>query len=169
MDKQAKHLVAEQKLSSNNANMQAMSYVGHSRQGQSGFTLIELMVVIVIMTILAGVVGFNVLGQVDKSRVGTTETTLAVVANGLDGYRLDNSRYPTTSQGLDALITPPADAKNYPEGGYLTGGEYPTDSWDNDLQYVSPGSEGRAYDLFSLGADGQQGGEGLDADIYYQP
>lgn len=161
--KETNHSVIEKKLAT--VGYRSISYRSHS---QSGFTLIELMVVIVIMTILAGVVGFNVLGQVDKSRVGTTETTLAVVANGLDGYRLDNLRYPTTSQGLDALITPPADAKNYPEGGYLTGGEYPTDSWENELQYVVPGSDNRPYDLFSLGADGEQGGEGLDSDIYAQ-
>ena len=136
---------------------------------QAGFTLIELMVVIVILVILASMVGIKVLGQADSARVGTTESTLSTVVNALSMYRLSNSRYPTTSQGLDALITPPADAKNYPEGGYLTGGEYPTDSWDNELQYVIPGTEGRPYDLFSLGADGQQGGEGLDADLYAKP
>ena len=82
-------------------------------------------------------------------------------------YKVDNSRYPTTAQGLEALTTPPSDAKNYPEGGYIKGG-YPTDGWENELQYVAPGSEGRPYDLFSLGADGQQGGEGQDADLYAQ-
>lgn len=136
---------------------------------QSGFTLIEIMVVIVILAILAGLVVPRVLGQADSARVGTTETALSTVSNALDMYKLSNSQYPTTAQGLDALITPPADAKNYPEGGYLKGGEYPTDSWDNELQYVIPGSEGRMYDLFSLGADGQQGGEGLDADLYANP
>ncbi len=80
-------------------------------------------------------------------------------------YKVDNSRYPTSAQGLDALITPPSDAKNYPEGGYIKGG-YPTDGWENELQYAAPGSEGRQYDLFSLGADEQLGGEGQDADIY---
>lgn len=132
---------------------------------QSGFTLIEIMVVIVILAILAGLVVPKVVGQSDKARVKTTETALATVSNALDMYKIDNSRYPTTAQGLDALTTPPADAKNYPEGGYIKGG-YPTDGWENELQYVAPGSEGKPYDLFSLGADGQQGGEGQDADIY---
>lgn len=132
---------------------------------QSGFTLIEIMVVIVILAILAGLVVPKVVGQSDKARVKTTETALSTVSNTLDMYKVDNSRYPTTAQGLEALSTPPADAKNYPEGGYIKGG-YPTDGWENELQYVSPGSEGRPYDLFSLGADGQQGGEGQDADIY---
>ncbi len=134
-------------------------------RSQSGFTLIEIMVVIVILAILAGLVVPKVVGQSDKARVKTTETALSTVSNTLDMYKVDNSRYPTTAQGLEALSTPPAEAKNYPEGGYIKGG-YPTDGWENELQYVSPGSEGRPYDLFSLGADGQQGGEGQDADIY---
>lgn len=132
---------------------------------QSGFTLIEIMVVIVILALLAFLVVPNVVGQSDKARVKTTEITLASVSNALDSYKIDNARYPTTAQGLDALITPPADAKNYPEGGYIKGG-YPTDGWENEMQYVAPGSDGSAYDLFSLGADGQQGGEGQDADLY---
>ena len=137
------------------------------KHNQSGFTLIEIMVVIVILAILAGLVVPKVVGQSDKARVKTTETALATVSNALDMYKVDNSRYPTTAQGLEALTTPPADAKNYPDGGYIKGG-YPTDGWENEMQYVAPGSEGRPYDLFSLGADGQQGGEGQDADLYAQ-
>lgn len=138
-----------------------------AQHGQSGFTLIEIMVVIVILAILAGLVVPKVVGQSDKARVKTTETAVATVSNALDMYKVDNSRYPSTAQGLEALTTPPADAKNYPEGGYIKGG-YPTDGWENELQYVAPGSDGRPYDLFSLGADGEMGGEGQDADIYAQ-
>lgn len=147
-------------------NVKSTTSTGRFAQ-QSGFTLIEIMVVIVILAILAGLVVPKVVGQSDKARVKTTETALATVSNALDMYKVDNSRYPSTAEGLEALSTPPAEAKNYPEGGYIKGG-YPTDGWENELQYVAPGSEGNPYDLFSLGADGQQGGEGLDADIYAQ-
>lgn len=132
---------------------------------QSGFTLIEIMVVIVILAILAGLVLPRVVGQSDKARIKTTKVQLSSISNALDTYRIDNGRYPTTAQGLDALIQPVNDAKNFPEGGYIKGG-YPTDGWDNEIQYISPGTEGRPYDLFSLGADGQQGGEGIDEDLY---
>lgn len=163
----------QSKLTTNsNANSALLNLSTDSRRtsigvhrSQSGFTLIEIMVVIVILAILAGLVVPNIVGQSDKARKKTTEITLSSVSNVLDQYRADNGRYPTTGQGLEALTTPPADAKNYPEGGYIKG-DYPTDGWENEMQYVSPGSEGRPYDLFSLGADGQQGGEGLDADIY---
>ena len=158
----------------NNTQMYSSSSIQHMtlslkplKHSQSGFTLIEIMVVIVILAILAGLVVPKVVGQSDKARVKTTETALATVSNALDMYKVDNSRYPTTAQGLEALTTPPADAKNYPDGGYIKGG-YPTDGWENEMQYVAPGSEGRPYDLFSLGADGQQGGEGQDADLYAQ-
>ena len=156
-----------QMYSSSSSQYMTLS-VKNIKRSQSGFTLIEIMVVIVILAILAGLVVPKVVGQSDKARVKTTETALATVSNALDMYKVDNSRYPTTAQGLEALTTPPADAKNYPDGGYIKGG-YPTDGWENEMQYVAPGSEGRPYDLFSLGADGQQGGEGLDTDLYAKP
>ena len=135
------------------------------RPQQLGFTLIEVMVVIVILAIMAGLVVPKVVGQGDKARVKTTETALATTSNAIDMFKVDNGRYPTTQEGLNALTTPPQGAKNFPEGGYLKGG-FPKDGWDNELQYVQPGSEGRTYDLFSLGADGQEGGEGNNADIF---
>ncbi|MGM8910166.1 type II secretion system major pseudopilin GspG [Psychrobacter sp. 1U1] len=134
---------------------------------QSGFTLIEIMVVIVILALMAFLVVPNIVGQSDKARKKTTQITLSSISNVLDQYRVDNGHYPTTVQGLEVLSTPPAEAKNYPEGGYIKGG-YPIDGWENELQYVSPGSEGRPYDLFSLGADKKVGGEDLNADIYAQ-
>lgn len=136
-----------------------------SKDRQAGFTLIEVMVVIVILAILAGLVVPKVVGQSDKARVKTTETALSTTSNAIDMFKVDNGRYPTTQEGLEALNKPLQDAKNWPEGGYIKGG-FPKDGWDNDLQYVIPGTEGRTYDLFSLGADGKEGGEGQDADIF---
>lgn len=137
----------------------------NSQTKQAGFTLIEVMVVIVILAIMAGLVVPKVVGQSDKARIKTTETALSATSNAIDMFKVDNGRYPTTQEGLNALITPPQGAKNWPEGGYIKGG-FPKDGWENDLQYVAPGTEGRAYDLFSLGADAQEGGEGGNADIF---
>ena len=131
---------------------------------QSGFTLIEVMVVVVILGILAALIVPNVIGLGDKARAGTTVSTLATVSNSLDLYRLDNGKYPTTQEGLDALINKPASAPNWLQGGYIKGG-LPKDGWSNDLQYIAPGSNGRAYDLYSFGGDGKEGGSDLDADI----
>lgn len=138
-----------------------------SRHGQQGFTLIEVMVVVVILGILAALIVPNVMGRGEKAKVDTTKITMANVASALDQYKLDNNKYPNTQEGLDALSNQPASAKNWMAGGYLKGG-YPKDSWDNDLQYVAPGSSGRAYDLYSFGADGKEGGEGNDADLYFE-
>ena len=135
----------------------------------SGFTLIEVMVVIVILGVLAALIVPNVMGRGEKAKVDTTTITLKGVAGALDQYKLDNDRYPSMQDGgLDALVNKPATAKNWLPGGYVKGG-YPKDSWENDIQYVIPGAEGRKFDLYSFGADGKEGGEENDADIYYQP
>ena len=122
---------------------------------QSGFTLIEVMVVIVILGVLAALIVPNVMGRGEKAKVDTTVITLKGVAGALDQYKLDNQKYPSMQDGgLDALVNQPASAKNWLPGGYVKGG-YPKDSWDNDIQYVIPGSEGRPFDLYSFGADGK--------------
>ena len=135
----------------------------------SGFTLIEVMVVIVILGVLAALIVPNVMGRGEKAKVDTSAITLKGVAGALDQYKLDNGKYPSMQDGgLDALVNQPASAKNWMQGGYVKGG-YPKDSWENDIQYVIPVAEVRAFDLYSFGADGKEGGEGTDADIYYQP
>ncbi|MCG8669699.1 MAG: type II secretion system major pseudopilin GspG [Pseudomonadales bacterium] len=131
---------------------------------QAGFTLIEIMVVVVIMGILAGLVGVAVFGNVDKTRVEATKSDLRTLAQALDLYRLDNNRYPSTDQGLDALINRPDNAKVWPEDGYLKKKELPLDQWDNPFNYISESS--RSYELYSFGADGVEGGESFDADIF---
>lgn len=135
---------------------------------QAGFTLIEVMVVIVILGVLALLIVPNVMGRSEKAKVDTTVIALNNTAAALDQYKLDNGHYPSMQEGgLEALIKQPAGLKNWLPGGYVKGG-FPTDSWENDLQYVIPGSDGRSYDLYSYGADAKEGGESNDADIYYQ-
>jgi general secretion pathway protein G len=132
----------------------------------SGFTLIEVMVVVVILGILAAVIIPSVVGRDEDARRTLVQTSLSNVANALEMYRLDNHKYPTTQEGLEALVTKPASAKVFPAGGYLK--SVPADPWDNPIQYVTPGAGGKAYDLYSFGPDGQEGGEGNNADIYYK-
>lgn len=144
----------------------ASRFAAHSA---SGFTLIEVMVVIVILGVLAALIVPKVMGRGEKAKVDTSVIALKGVAGALDQYKLDNGQYPSMQDGgLDALVNQPASAKNWMQGGYVKGG-YPKDSWDNDIQYVIPGAEGRTFDLYSFGADGQAGGEGTAADLYYQP
>ena len=132
---------------------------------QSGFTLIEIMVVMVILGLLVSVVAPNILGQGEKARVGVAKTQIRNISSALDIYKLDNFHYPTTEQGLEALVKQPSgspEAKNWNKDGYLP--SVPVDPWKNEYQYVSPGSEG-PYDLYSFGADGREGGTDEGKDI----
>jgi general secretion pathway protein G len=131
-----------------------------------GFTLIEIMVVVVIIGLLAAVIVPSVVGKVDEARVAKARQDIQAIQTALTMYRLDNFRYPTTDQGLKALIQQPSDPsiKNWRQGGYIAQGSL-KDPWGNEYQYVYPGTHGAEYDLYSFGRDGQEGGEGLDADI----
>lgn len=132
---------------------------------QSGFTLIEIMVVMVILGLLVAVVAPNIIGRGEEARVGVAKTQLRNVSSALDLYKLDNFNYPSTEQGLEALVNKPSgspEAKNWNRDGYLP--SVPKDPWGVEFQYVSPGSEG-PYDLYSFGADQREGGEEDGADI----
>jgi len=132
-----------------------------------GFTLIEIMVVIVILALLAALVGPKILGRTDDAKIQTTKTQIRSLESALKLYKLDNGVYPTTEQGLNALVAKPSVGvipKNYKEGGYLESKQVPKDGWGNDYIYVSPGEHGD-YDLSSYGADGVKGGEDKNADI----
>ncbi|MFK7731891.1 MAG: type II secretion system major pseudopilin GspG [Pseudomonadales bacterium] len=134
---------------------------------QKGFTLIEIMVVVVIMGVLIGLVAPNVLGRVDEARVTAAAADVSMLSQSLELYRLDNQSYPTTDQGLMALVQKPSStpaAKSWNPQGYVSGKSLPKDPWGNDYQYLSPGADS-AYDVYSLGADGKQGGENNNADI----
>jgi len=130
-----------------------------------GFTLIEIMVVIVILGILAALVVPRVLDRPDEARVVAAKNDVAAIAQALKLYRLDNQRYPTTEQGLAALVSRPTVAPlppNWKPNGYLE--RLPKDPWGHPYQYLSPGLRGE-IDVFSFGADGQPGGTGIDAEV----
>lgn len=136
-----------------------------TRQKQTGFTLIEIMVVMVILGLLVAIVAPNILGRSDQARVTVARTQISNISNALDLYKLDNSHYPSTQQGLEALVSKPngsPEPLNYNPDAYLK--SEPVDPWDNDYQYISPGSS-HDYDLFSFGSDGNEGGDGLAKDI----
>jgi general secretion pathway protein G len=135
------------------------------KRDERGFTLLELMVVIVIIGLLATVVVVNVLPSRDRAMVEKAKADIALLEQALEMYRLDNLTYPTTAQGLAALVQPPAglaDPARYRRGGYIK--RLPDDPWGRAYQYMSPGSRGE-MDIYSLGADGQPGGDGDNADI----
>lgn len=136
--------------------------VKRRRNDQRGFTLVELLVVMVILGLLASLVLPNFFRQGAKARVGVARTQIAQIGTALDAYALDTGRYPTDGEGLEALIEAPGDAKNW-DGPYLKKA-VPKDPWGNEYMYSTGGATG-AYVLSSHGADGKSGGEGDNADI----
>ena len=133
------------------------------RRLAAGFTLIELMVVLVIIGVLAALIVPNVLDRADDARVTAARTDIANISQALKLYRLDNQRYPTAEQGLQALVAKPT-AGPIPSNWKPYLEKLPNDPWGAQYQYVNPGVKG-AVDVFSFGADGQSGGEGRDADV----
>ena len=137
----------------------------HVRRTARGFTLIEIMVVVVILGILATLVAPAILGKVDDARIAKAQQDIRALETALDLYRLDNYKYPSTDQGLEALVTKPDDpaVKNWKPGGYIK--QLMNDPWGNEYLYLEPGTHGQAFDLWTMGADGQEGGEDAAADI----
>lgn len=141
--------------------MNKTSYRASSR----GFTLIEIMVVVVIIGLLAAIVAPKILGRTDDARVAKAKQDIRALESSLELYKLDNFTYPSTQQGLEALVAQPSgepQPKNYKQGGYIK--SLPTDPWGNPYQYLQPGVKSE-MDIFSLGADNRPGGEGSAADI----
>ncbi len=134
-------------------------------QKQTGFTLIEVMIVVVILGILASIIVPKIMGRPDEARAAKAKQDIRAVTAALDLYRLDNFTYPTTEQGLEALVTQPsglAAGANWKKGGYLD--SLPTDPWNKPYLYLQPGTHGE-FDLYSFGADGVEGGSDAGADI----
>lgn len=130
-----------------------------------GFSFIEILVVVAIMALMIAVVAPNIIGEVDEAAIVKAKADVQAVVTALNMYKLDNYNYPSTEQGLQALVSKPngePPAANWKTGGYL--GALPKDPWGKDYQYIRPGQHGE-IDVFSFGADGQPGGEGKDADF----
>jgi general secretion pathway protein G len=136
---------------------------GIRRSTRGGFTLIEIMVVMAIIAMLAAMVGPRLIRQQEKAAVKAAAAQIERLGTALDTYRLDMGRYPTSQEGLAALMQPPAGGSRW-DGPYLNK-DVPLDPWSNPYQYRSPGGGGRPYDLFSFGADGAPGGDGDGRDI----
>ena len=131
---------------------------------QQGFTLIEIMVVVIIIGILAAIVAPNVIGRIDDAQLVKAEAEISNIENAMKFFRLDNFDYPTTEQGIEALISNPNDpnVRNWKDGGYLD--RMPEDPWGRPYLYLYPGLNGD-FDVFTLGRDGQEGGDGIDTTI----
>lgn len=137
--------------------MKNMRFIQTSKQ--AGFTLLEVMIVIAILGMIVGLVVPNLMGQSDEAKLQSTAIEIRNLESTLDMYKLKGGMYPTTEQGLEALVTKPTSEpipRNYPEGGYLK--KVPVDKWGNEYMLVSPGEMGK-YDLFSMGPDGMAGTE----------
>ncbi|HEC98449.1 MAG TPA: type II secretion system protein GspG [Nitrospirae bacterium] len=135
---------------------------------ESGFTLIELMVVLVILGILATFLMPKILNRPNEARIIKATNDIRAIESALQLYKIDNGSYPTTEQGLIALVKKPdvePIPRHYRNGGYLDSESTPLDPWGNEYIYRSPGEGDREYEIISFGADGKEGGEGVDADI----
>lgn len=135
---------------------------------ERGMTLIEIMVVVTILGIIATIVTVNVLGRLDQAKGTAAKTQIKNLETALDEFRRDNGFYPTTEQGMKSLIEKPSVGRiptSYPRDGYLKGSAVPRDPWGCEYIYYSPGLRGNRYEITSLGADCQEGGEDVDQDI----
>jgi general secretion pathway protein G len=128
--------------------------------------MIEIMAVIVIIGILAGIVAVSVVGKIDKARVISTKASLKMLHSAVIQFKLDTGRYPTEEEGLQALIEQPTDVTGWNTGGYLETTTLPKDAWGNDFVYQLLPESGKPFVIISYGANGEEGGEGYDADLY---
>jgi general secretion pathway protein G len=132
---------------------------------QAGFTMVELMAVLIILGLLFTVVVGNFVGHTDKARVITTKASLRSLQTLVNQFKMDTGRFPTEDEGLMALLEQPTDIQNWPPGGYLDTTDIPKDGWGNDFIYEVMPASGKPFVIKSLGADGQEGGEGYDTDL----
>ncbi|MHC4482047.1 MAG: type II secretion system major pseudopilin GspG [Planctomycetota bacterium] len=137
-----------------------------NRTTRKGFTMVELMAVLIILSLLFTLVATRVADHIDRARVVTTKTNLKVLHTAVNQFKMDTGRFPTEDEGLVALIEQPSDVIDYPEGGYLETTEVTKDGWGNDFFYEVYPESGKPFRIVSYGADGEEGGEGYDTDLY---
>lgn len=136
------------------------------QRARGGFTMVELMAVLIILGLLAGVVVKSFVGQVDKAKVSTTRASLKLLHSAINEYHMNTGRWPGEDEGLYVLIEPPTDGTEWPPGGYLETTDIPPDAWGNEFKYELYPESGKPFVIKSLGADNQEGGEDYDADLY---
>ena len=139
-----------------------------SRAPRAGFTLVEILVVIAIISLLAGVVLLNIAPQIGMGSQAAAKAQIQVLSSAATTYRMAHGRYPTQQQGLEALVRKPAQEpipENYPDSGYLSGRSVPLDPWKNPYIYLCPGRQNEPFEILSYGADGEPGGSSADADV----
>lgn len=137
-----------------------------NRKIRAGFTMVELMAVLIILGLLAAVVVRNFVGQVDRARVNQTKANLKLLHSAVNQFHMDTGRWPSEDEGLTVLIQRPMDVVNWPPGGYLDTTDLPKDGWGRDFIYERYPESGRPFVIKSLGADGQPGGESNDAELH---
>lgn len=133
---------------------------------RSGFTMIELMAILIIISLLAGLVATKVVSKIDQAKVTTTKANLKLLHTAVNQFKLDSGRYPSEEEGLLALIEQPSDVLNYEPGGYLETTELPLDAWGAEFIFELYPPSGKPFVIKSYGADGEEGGEEYDADLY---
>jgi general secretion pathway protein G len=134
-------------------------------RARKGFTMVELMAMLIIIGLLATLVVTKVATQIDRARVTTTKANLKLLRSAVNQFKMDTSRYPSEETGLMELIEKPSDVTNYQEGGYLESTNIPKDAWGNEFIYMLNPESGKPFVIISYGADGKEGGEGYDADL----
>ena len=142
------------------------SYKAIANKARYGFTMVELMAVLVILGLLAGVVAVNVVGKIDRARVTQTKTNLKMLHNAVTQFKLDTGRFPNEDEGLLGLLEEPGDVTGWDPSGYLDTTEIPLDAWGNEFIYELFPESGKPFVIISFGADGEEGGEDYDADLY---